>query len=442
MKSKSTMEEVIYLKDKGLKSVEIAKKLGVTINTVEKSLQLGRLHKELYEVLTKDRYEKLLSLKFKALDLKSIKRDAAAVIKFIDSIDIGASAKEIKEKLSLIEVRQEKVEEIKSDIANKSSDIEKFKDEVKAMENEYNEMLKCIDSTFKFILEDEDIKEDKKIQLLQSIAYNKKYNQWQFVGYVDYKVYKYLLNKKYIVKPVNDYDYSYDMVPVILDIEKFINYVKRSTNFEASFQARYAKRHNLVWANKGDKELKKITEVKDRLSDKKKELSKLRKDLKVVVNSDLNDFETVLEAKNELAKKDILKHNEIAIKGMKWLKEQGYIADIEYTHGKYRFDVIGVNPSDGEVVILEAKVSMSDFKQDKKVDSYVEYCNRIYVITDKYEIVREVLNNHNIMGCIYVDSSGDVSIYKDCGVSENCLIDGKELVYNIYNKLWSKIYKL
>ncbi|MGL5327716.1 MAG: hypothetical protein ACRDD7_00515, partial [Peptostreptococcaceae bacterium] len=261
MNKKSVMEDVISLKYTGkFKNLDIAKKLGISINTVEKSLQLNRLHKDLFEFLTEDRYEKLLSLKFKALPLKNIKNDKTAVIKFIDSIDIGASAKDINEKLSLVEVRKEKVEEIKTDISSKNSDIDKYKEEVKAIENQYKDMLKKIDRTFKFILEDDEISEDKKIQLFKSIAYNKKYNQWQLVGYVDYKVYKYLLNKNYIAKPINDYDYAYDTIPVILDIDKFVGYVKKSKNFEATFQDNYVKRHNLIWANKGDKELKEIDE--------------------------------------------------------------------------------------------------------------------------------------------------------------------------------------
>ncbi|MGL5328786.1 MAG: MmcB family DNA repair protein, partial [Peptostreptococcaceae bacterium] len=180
---------------------------------------------------------------------------------------------------------------------------------------------------------------------------------------------------------------------------------------------------------------------KQKLSIKRKELTKLKKKLDKVLNSDLNDFETVLEAKNELAKKDILKHNELSIKGMKWLKDQGYISDTEYSYDKYRFDVIGVNNKDNEVIILESKVSMSDYKQDKKVDSYIKYCNKLYIITDNFDVVRSVLKNHNIMGCIYVRDE-EIEIYRESECREIADVDVNEITYSIYNKLWSKIYKI
>lgn len=447
MKKKSVIEEVVQLKEStDLKNIEIAEKLNISINTVEKSLQLGRLHKELYKVLTQDRYDKLVSLKFKALDIKSIKDDEIAVIKFLDSINIGASAKEIKEKLSLIEIRQEKVKEIKSDISDINKCIEISKKEVKILEKQYKSMMKEIDTTFSFIVDDKTIPEDKKIELLQSIAYNKKYQRWQFVGYVDYSVYKYLINKNYIYIPINTcpmnrYDRNYEMTPVIEDIEKFIGYVKRSKTFSASFQTKFTRRHNLIWANNGDKELKEITDTKNELNEIKAELKKLKKELNTIVNSDLNDFETVLEAKNELAKKDILKHNEVSIRGMKWLKSQGYIADIEYTHGKYRFDVIGVHSQSREVIILETKVSLSDFKQDKKFGKYSEYCNKFYIITDNPDIVTEISKNHNIMGFVFV-SGDDIWIGEECEVKNDISIDANEVMYNIYDRLWSRIYKL
>lgn len=119
--------------------------------------------------------------------------------------------------------------------------------------------------------------------------------------------YFYLKNKGIINYDEDYISYrGYFSPPIIPDIDKFINYVKKSKGFNAEFQSKYIKNKNLIWANKKDKELKELTYVKDKLKEKKKELKEYNRQFKVTTNGNLNDFMMVLEAKNELAKKDLV----------------------------------------------------------------------------------------------------------------------------------------
>lgn len=445
MKNNSIYDDVIKLKGDKLKNKDIADKLGVSLNAVEKTLQLNRLHVKFKSILNNEQYNKLLNLNFKALDIRLIQDDNDSVRSLLDSIDFKITAKELKEKIELIKVKQEQVEVIKRDIENINKHVGKIRDDLKNLEKEYNDVVNEIDDKFKFIEKDTELSDDKKSQLLKCVAYDKGLNKYVFVGFINSNKYFYLKNKNLIHYDENLNAYwGYLPPPIIPDIDRFIQYVKKSRGFTAEFQIKYTKNKNLIWANRKDKELRQLIDIKDKLKIKRKELKEYNKQLKTVVDSDLNDFMTVLEAKNELSQKNILKHNELCVQGMKWLKSQGYISDIEYSHNNFRFDVIGANLKENKIIILEAKVSLNDYKQDKKKENYIQYCNELYVITNNYSVrVEEERNIHGAMGIIYInDYDNSIEIIKNATVNNNVNLDIDDVIKKIYNKFWNKIYKI
>lgn len=446
MKNKSIYDDVIKLKENNFKNKEIAEKLNVSLNSVEKTLQLNRLHLKFKDCLNNELYNKLLNLNFKALEIRHIQEEPKLVVDLLEMIDRKTTLNELKQKIELLKTKQYQVDSIKSDIETTNNNISKIKNEIKDLESKYKDIVKNLDSKFKFIEEDTDLSDSKKKQLLQAIAYDTRLDKYVFVGFIDTNKFFYLKNKGLISYDENYISYSGYLPPAVIpDIEKFVKYVKKAKDFKADFQTKYTRNKNLIWADRKDKEQKNITKVKEELKDKKKQLREHNKQLKKITDSDLNNFMTVLEAKNELTKKDILKHNELSIKGMKWLKHNGFIADIEYSYNNYRFDVIGINLDDNKVVILEAKVSLNDYKQDTKKEKYLEYCNELYIITDNYSVKLEAENNRNITGVVYYDKyRNDINIYmneSNC-INSNPKIDKLEVVKKIYDKYWNKIYKL
>lgn len=213
----------------------------------------------------------MLDLNFKALEIKHIQDDKDSVIKLLDVIDKKTTLKELKEKIELIKIRKDQVNHIKNNIENTNNNIDKIKNELKVLEKEYKNIINCIDDKFRFIEENIELTDNKKAQILKSIAYSKTLEQYVFVGFIDINKYFYLKNKGIINYDEDYISYrGYLPPPTIPDINKFINYVKKSKGFDAEFQTKYTKSKNLIWANRKDKELKELTSIKDKLKEKKR----------------------------------------------------------------------------------------------------------------------------------------------------------------------------
>lgn len=441
---RNDIDKILKLKEEDKTNNQIAKKLNISERMVEKSLQLYRLQAELKEKLSQERYDKLASLNYKALKLKAYINDIEFLNLLLDSVDYKATEKDIKEKISLLEIRQEKIKEIQRDIDYYKSNLVKIKKEIDNIDIEYKNRMKEVDEKFEFIINDEKLTDSKKESLLECIAYNKKYDNWVFVGFINNK------NQYFIIKREFLENFSFggwDLPPKIKNIEKFIDFVKRTRSFNAEFQGRYSNSKNLVWSSKKDKSQTYIKEIKERKEQLNKKIRELNKKIKEIEKANIYDYMAVLEAKNELAEKDIINHNRVSILAMEWLKSNGYITDIEYSHNNYRFDVIGVNLENNEVVIIETKVDIGDYKQDKKKYNYLNYCDEMYMITDNWNIEYLIKNDNNE---IFAD---DVGILIAEGnrirvIRESNIILGKEklnvneVAQNIYNKLWTRVYKI
>jgi len=190
--------------------------------------------------------------------------------------------------------------------------------------------------------------------------------------------------------------------------------------------------------------LKEIKEKKEKLNKQAKEFNKK---LKEIEKANIYDYMAVLEAKNELAEKDIINHNRVSIMAMEWLKNNNYIADIEYSYENYRFDVIGVKLETNEVVIVETKVNINDYKQDKKKYNYLNYCDKMYVVTDKWDIKHHVEYDDNDIfsddvGILIVEDN-KIKLIRESNIkSGESVLDKNKIVKNIYNKYWTRIYKI
>ncbi len=57
--------------------------------------------------------------------------------------------------------------------------------------------------------------------------------------------------------------------------------------------------------------------------------------------------------------------------------------------GQYRADVLSLSMA-GHVIVVEVKSSVADFKSDKKMHNYLDYCNQFYIACQRsvYERIR------------------------------------------------------
>lgn len=86
-------------------------------------------------------------------------------------------------------------------------------------------------------------------------------------------------------------------------------------------------------------------------------------------------------ASDLLSERELLRHSELQTIAMKWLYGQGYVTCSEVTlPNKRRADVIGYK--DDEIIIIEVKASIADYKRDLKWQEYLPYCDIFYFFMD------------------------------------------------------------
>jgi len=441
---RNNIEKILNLKHQEKTNSQVANKLNISERMVEKVLQLDRLQSILKEILSNERYDKLLSLNYKALKLKLYIDNIDFLNLLLDSIDNKATEKDIKEKISLLEIRQEKIKEIQKDIDYYKTNLAEIQKEINEIDADYKSRMKEVDQKFKFIINDEKLSDTKKESLLECIAYNKKYDNWVFVGFISNKNQYFKIKKEFL----EEFTFGgWDLPPKIINIEKLVEFVKRTRLFNAEFQTKYTNSKNLVWSSKMDKSQTYLKEIKEKKEKLNKQAKEFNKKLKEIEKANIYDYMAVLEAKNELAEKDIINHNRVSIMAMEWLKNNNYIADIEYSYENYRFDVIGVKLETNEVVIVETKVNINDYKQDKKKYNYLNYCDKMYVVTDKWDIKHHVEYDDNDIfsddvGILIVEDN-KIKLIRESNIkSGESVLDKNKIVKNIYNKYWTRIYKI
>jgi hypothetical protein len=123
-----------------------------------------------------------------------------------------------------------------------------------------------------------------------------------------------------------------------------------------------------------------LEEIEKKKQEIESERNEIQREIKRLRKTTPQSFIEAVEAANALSVHDLKKHGELQDKALKWLFNQGYIAASEITlpNGK-RADVIGYNEQ-GYIVIIEVKASISDFMQDDKWQTYLEYCDEFYFL--------------------------------------------------------------
>ncbi|MFK9094421.1 MmcB family DNA repair protein [Bacillus salipaludis] len=125
-----------------------------------------------------------------------------------------------------------------------------------------------------------------------------------------------------------------------------------------------------------------IDEAEEKMKQIGIERKTIQKEMKQLRNTSPKSFIEAVEATNTLSANELKLHGELQDRALKWLYNKGYIVANEVTlpNGK-RADVMGYN-EDGHIIIIiiEVKVSIADFRQDEKWESYLDCCDEFYFL--------------------------------------------------------------
>lgn len=123
--------------------------------------------------------------------------------------------------------------------------------------------------------------------------------------------------------------------------------------------------------------LRNLTEQKDRVELEKENI---RKEIDELCKDSLKSFLESVTVSNALSVRNIKRHGELQNKALRWLYNKGYIADgeIPLPNGK-RADVAGFDRKK-RLIIIEVKITIEDFMNDDKWQSYLDYCDEFYFL--------------------------------------------------------------
>lgn len=392
-------EEVIKLIEQGVPLKEISNKLDINYNTVRQISVSNNLVKEFSKYLDEEQLNKMKSLGNNIRALAPIKEDKEYIITIADYIQDGITRKELEIIVMDIEEVKEKKENI---VHNIEWQLNNIKERISYLEDSLNQLtneetIDRLTNQFNFI---KDIKDkDVRKGYLNLIGLKMHYNNriiYTLARIVTLNLWN-NLRRAEAIEPSNN---------EILDMEKFIeltiNTIKRNNYYKDADKVRDVIEIKHLTVENQLKPL--IEEYTNKITEKKAEIEELKKDIGKSGRVALNDYFTERELRNRyVTKQDSITHPKIQQGAAKWLYNNGYISTIELSKDKYKFDVIGYN--DNEIIIMEAKASVGDLRSDKKLLDYMDYCDKLYIVSNSYPVCMEALELDNRIGVIMLNSA-------------------------------------
>lgn len=378
-------ESLLILKDIDNKKgnlIDIAKWHGASLNQVNKLSRLSKLYKNCSLYLDCKLLEKLKSLGLKALVLNKLVDDPAGMIEILEIIDLNIKRDELEmlpkaleEKRKTIRAKEYQAKELLYKLEGKEKEVNNNIDKLKNLKKESDKALK----------EFADMSEVGKEFILEHLG---------------------LFEGRYILKARLDIDWQKSLKKketVVYDNDKYVNYIVDIESFKKSVERRIKNKNYMYYDTTRKEEWswnypynpeykigdKVIEDIATNIKVNKKELEKFnleKKQIKKYIanlkkESSSNYMQQAIIS-NTLSSKELIYHTKLQNDGMRFLYNNGYAAVTEISKDSYRFDVIWFNENE-DIIIIEAKASMSDFRQDHKIEMYKNYCNILYLIMDK-----------------------------------------------------------
>ena len=437
-KSLIIMKDII---DKKATLKELAEWHGASLNQVNKLSRLVSIHNKCSS-LDEELLTKLKELGLKALVLGPISDNIEAMTDILNIIDVNIKRDELSKMPFAYKESQEAFKEAKAKADKMISALNDKEEEFKQKICRLEMLKKQLDER---ITDFDDMSPDGKQFALEHLGIYK--DKYILKRRVDIAWQQYLKSKKVIKFNSTEYVYYVeDMEQLKKQIENRIKADKymyfdytRKKEWECYMLQNVEYKHGsklqasiLPNIEKYEQQIAIINREKTNI---KKEIDKLKKEYSA-------SYMQQAEISNQLSSQDLIKHTRLQNESIKYLYKRGYASVVEVSIDNYRFDAIGFD-LEQNIVIVEAKASINDLKQDKKFENYKKYCNKLYLIVES-SLFNKHINyiservSESGSGLLVVSRDGECLSYIEA--EEHAIDDNirKELVHKIGRKLSSK----
>lgn len=372
---------VFDMLDNKKKQSQIVEETGFTIDVVKKVSQLKKIYLQI-EKQIKDRLllDKLHDLKFKALELKKIADTKELLEEFLESAHADMKTSEVKEKVNELSTRKMRILEAKNQYLTKKQELEKDEERILSLINDSKERLNYVHDLYPFL----DGRADKVKNYIMKLV-GIKNEEYVLKHKVSLDIHKSILPVKYD---------KYRKMWFILDVNEFVDIIENRVHLKESVvweESSCFRIHEYYWdgyknLSKSDGAYKKpdglemlgLEKLEEDIKLHKKELTKVRKELKKIRADISNNYKEDTLFADSISSSEIAEHRLVQDIFLKEYFKDGYVAAAEITMGDKRFDTTLYKP--GEVIIGEVKASRADFIGDKKYLTYMDYCNELYMV--------------------------------------------------------------
>jgi hypothetical protein len=398
--------EVLDSLDEGVKLKDIPTMYAISIDQAKRLSRYRNLLQSVKNHLNPSNFEKLQQLGLKSLTLApQVKHeDWEGMEDVLSSVHKDIKRDDLKKLILAVEEKKKRIKEFKDEVDRKIRSLEKKDKEIQERKSELIKLQQEIKKKAEFLKKyDPDVQEfllehlglspkEKKLVLAKRLDYNwqkllKNKGVIEFIekphSFTDPDIYEKIEKTDYYVYVIHDLDH------IAVDLKKRW---KRGWDCAWNYE-KAAKRNFFGWDVPEDPSYRNAeglaTDLNSQLQELRKEIMEIEKE-KRAIQKEMKDlkrqspksFLESVEASNKMSELDLIKHGELQEQGLKWLFQQGYVCTAEFTlPNRKRADVIGYNEQ-GHMIILEVKVSQSDYDRDDKWDSYLPYCDEFYFLLD------------------------------------------------------------
>ena len=406
-------DDIIKMLDAGLKPKEISEQLGVNYNTVRQTSTANNFVKSCKGHMDEKRINQLMNLGNNVRALSPLKGDYDSIELILDEIDDSTTRAQIEVLVKNIE----EINERKQGIIEKTSiELEKLKERIDSNKKD----IEYYEITLKKELK-EKLRPVEELKAKNKKAYEGFYNllgihhdQWHQYSIIVDKVLPTATWKRLMKEEIISYS-KWDYVTKIIDMEKFVKTMTRTMKANNYFQDasrtnRNYRRERKFYPLSEYKTVQKFINAqtkfhKERIKELEQQIIEEEEKLKVSNKTAINEYFSDKEFRDKESKVDMITHAKIGQGGARWLFNQGYISTVELAKDSYFFDGAAYHPETEEIIILESKVTIEDLRQDKKLNNYKDYCDKLYIVSNSVFVLDQARKLHPEVGLIELKSN-------------------------------------
>lgn len=386
----------------GIKVKDIPIQFNVSIDQAKRLSRYYKMLQQSKENLSASAYKKVKGIGLKVLHLAPLFKDQdwEGLTEVLSAITEATKRDELPVLIEALQEKRKRIDDFQQEIDNKLSALQRKEKEIAKAKEDIEKAQESIQQQLQFLSK---YNKDVQVFLADHLGIAKN-GELCLAKRLDYRWQKNLQKKGIIsfYKPnafsYNEADQDRAYIYFIKDLEGLVEDLKKrwkrgwDTRWDYEKESKRVENNAFIrWDAPVDPAYRnaeglatdlrsEIDYCNKRIKEIEAERQAIQKEMKQLRKTSPQSFIEQVEASNTLSAHDLKRHGEMQDKALKWLYNKGYIVASEVTlPNNKRADVIGYNES-GHIIIVEVKVTASDFLQDKKWESYLEYCDEFYFL--------------------------------------------------------------